>query len=165
MATRAILLPGAAEFPSTNFPALTTIHSTERRLVLAYDASTSETASWTLVRPQGWTGTGTLVITYCMASATTGGVAFDVAIEKITPGTDTVDLDSATSYASVNAGNDGTVPGTAGYADTVSVTLTNDDSWANADLVRISIARDVADGADTATGDCQLLAAELRDTA
>ena len=163
MATRAILLPGAAEFPSSNFPQLTTIHSTERRLVLGYDASTSETAMWTLVRPQGWTGTGTLVINYCMASATTGGVAFDVAIEAVTPG-DSTDLDAATSYDTVNAGNDGTVPGTAGYPDTVSITLTNADSWADADLVRLSIARDVADGADTATGDCYLLAAELRDT-
>jgi hypothetical protein len=142
MATRAILLPNAAEFPSTNFPALSTIHSTERRMCLAYDASTSETAMWTLVRPQGWTGTGTLVIFYNMASATTGGVAFDVAIEAITPG-DSTDLDAATSYDSVNAGNDGTVPGTAGYVDTVSITLTNADSWDDADLIRISIARDI----------------------
>ena len=164
MATRAILLPESAQFPSTNFPQLTTIHSTERRRVLGYDASTSETAAWTLVVPQGWTGTGTLVINYCMASATTGGVAFDVALEAVTPG-DSTDLDAATSYATVNAANDGTVPGTAGYPDVVTVTLTNDDSLAAGDLLRISIARDIADGADTATGDCLLIAAELRDTA
>jgi hypothetical protein len=46
----------------------------------------------------------------------------------------------------------------------VSVTLTNADSIAAGDLVRISISRDADDGTnDTATGDLYLLAAELRE--
>lgn len=161
MATRFVGTPEAAHFPASNFPVLTLLN---RRPVLGFDASTSETAYWTFVAAQGWTGTITAVISYCMASATSGGVAFDVALEAVSSG-DALDLDAATSFATVNAGNDGTVPGTAGYMEQISITLTNDDSAAAGDLVRVSVARDVADGADTATGDCYLLAIEIRDAA
>lgn len=164
MATRLVLTPTSAEFPSTNFPQLTTIHSTDRIHVLGYDATTSETAIWTGVIPQGWTGTITCVISYCMASATSGGIAFDVALECVTSA-DALDLDTSTSYDTVNGGSDAAVPATAGYMEQLSITLTNADSAAAGDLVRVSIARDVADAADTATGDCYLISAEIRDGA
>ncbi len=161
MATRFVGTPLSAEFPASNFPQLLL---SNRRPVLAFDATTSETAYWTFVAPQGLTGTITAVISYAMASATTGGVAFDVAIEAISSG-DATDTDAATSFDTVNAGNDGTIPGTAGYMEQLSITLTNADSIAAADLVRVSVARDVADAADTATGDCYVLAIEIRDAA
>jgi predicted RecA/RadA family phage recombinase len=161
MATRAVLLPEAAHYPATNFPALLL---SNRRPVLAFDASTSETAYWTFVAPQGITGTLTAVISYAMASATTGGVAFDVALEAISSG-DALDTDATTSFDSVNTGTDAAVPGTAGYMEQISITLTNADSIAAADLVRVSVARAVANGADTATGDCYLIACEIRDGA
>lgn len=161
MATRATLTPLSAEFPTSNFAVLTVVNT---RPVLAFDASTSETAYWTMVVPQGWTGTKTAVIHYMMASATTGGVAFDVALEAITDG-DAVDLDATTSFGAVNGGSDASVPGTAGYKGEISITLTNDDSAAAGDYLRVSLARDVADAADTATGDCYVLAVEIRDGA
>ena len=161
MATRLILTPLSAEFPATNFPQLTL---SNRRPVLAFDASTSETAYWTAIVPQGWTGTVVAVISYAMASATTGGVAFDVAVEAITSG-DATDTDAATSFDTVNGGSDASVPGTAGYMEQLSITLSNLDSAAAADLVRFSLARDVADAADTATGDCYVFAVEIRDAA
>ncbi len=161
MATRAILTPEAAHYPAANFPALLL---SNRRPVLAFDASTSETAYWTFVAPQGITGTLTAVISYAMASATTGGVAFDVALEAISSG-DALDTDATTSFDTVNGGNVSAVPGTAGYMEQISITLTNADSIAAADLVRVSVARDVADAADTATGDCYVFAIELRDGA
>ena len=161
MATRAVLLPEAAHYPATNFPALLL---SNRRPVLAFDASTSETAYWTFVAPQGITGALTAVISYAMASATTGGVAFDVALEAISSG-DALDTDATTSFDSVNTGTDSGVPGTAGYMEQISITLTNADSVAAADLVRVSVARAVANGADTATGDCYCFAVELRDGA
>jgi len=161
MATRAILLPEAAHYPATNFPALLL---SNRRPVLAFDTTTSETAYWTFVAPQGVTGAWTAVISYAMASATTGGVAFDVALEAITSG-DALDTDAATSFDTVNGGSDAAVPGTAGYMEQLSITLTNADSIAAADLVRVSVARDVADAADTATGDCFVFAIEIRDGA
>jgi hypothetical protein len=161
MATRASLIPFAAEFPSSNFPQLLTSNA---RPVLAFDATTSETAYWTFVASQGLTGTLTAVISYKMDTATSGGVAFDVAVEAVTDG-DALDLDAATSFDTVNGGSQATVPGTAGQIDQISITLANDDSIAAADYVRISLARDVADAADTATGDAHVLAVEIRDAA
>jgi hypothetical protein len=161
MATRAILTPNAAEFPATNFPQLTL---SNRRPVLAFDTTTSETAYWTFAAPQGITGTWTAVISYAMASATTGGVAFDVAVEAITSG-DAVDTDAAASFDTVNTGTDAAVPGTAGYMEQISITLTNADSIAAADMVRVSVARAVANAADTAAGDCLVFVVELRDAA
>jgi len=161
MATRFILTPQAAEFPATNFPQLNKVNT---RPVLGFDAATSETCYWTVIVPQGWTGTVAAVISYMMASAVSGGVAFDVAIEAVTTG-DALDLDNTSSFDTVNGGNDSAVPGTAGYMEQLSITLSNLDSAAAADYLRISLARDVADGNDTATGDCYVLEVEIRDGA
>lgn len=161
MATRFDLSPLAAQFPTTNYPALL---PSNNRMVLAYDASTSETAYWEGVAPQGMTGTWTAVISYRMASATTGGVAFDIAVEAISSG-DAVDLNATSSFDAVNAGSDAAVPGTAGYMEQISITLTNMDGAAAADRLRISVARDVADAVDTATGDCYVMGIEIRDGA
>lgn len=152
--------PLSAEFPATNFPQLLL---SNRRPVLAFDASTDETAYWTGQAPQGFTGTPTLVITYAMASATSGTVGFQAQLEAISDG-DAVDTDSATSFDSVNNSASTTVPGTAGYIDQISITLTNADSLAAGDYFRLSLNRD-ADGSaitDSASGDAYVLAVELR---
>lgn len=160
MATRYNFSPLAAEFPASNFPQLLL---SNRRPVLAFDASTDETCYWTAVAPQGLSGTLTLIILYAMASATSGSVYFQAALEAITPG-DSVDTDATTSFDTANSGNDA-VPGTAGYVDSVSITLTNADSIAAGDLFRLALNRDADHGSDTATGDCYVLAVELRDAA
>jgi hypothetical protein len=162
MATRIVGVPGSAEYPATNFPQY--LINAQRRPVLAFDATTSETAYWTTVVPQGWTGTITAIITYAMASATSGGVAFDVAFEAITSG-DATDTDATTSFDTVNGGTDAAVPGTAGYMEQITITCSNTDSAAAGDYLRVSLARDVADAADTATGDCYVLTFEIRDGA
>lgn len=152
--------PFSAEFPATNFPQLLL---SNRRPVLAFDASTDETAYWTGQAPQGFTGTPTLVITYAMASATSGTVGFQAQLEAITAA-DAVDTDATTSFDSVNNSASTTVPGTAGYIGQISITLTNADSMAAADYFRLSLNRD-ADGSaitDSATGDAYVLAVELR---
>lgn len=159
MATRAIFLPYAAEFPSSNFPALTLVN---RRPALALDAATNETCQWTSVAPQGLTGTLTALIYYIMASATSGDTDWDVSLEAVTDG-DAVDLDAGDSFGSVNSTDNTTVPATAGYLDVVSVTLTNADSIAAGDYFRLKLTRDAA--SDTATGDALVLAVELRDGA
>lgn len=160
MATRAVFTPLSAEFPSSNFPQLTL---SNRRPVLAFDAGTDETAYWTGVAPQGLTGTLTLVITYAMASATSGNIYWQAQVEAITDG-DATDTDATTSFDTANSGN-GAVPGTAGYIDQISITLTNNDSLTAADYFRVSVNRDADNASDTATGDAYLLAVELRDGA
>ena len=163
MATQFVGTPESVHFPSTNFPELTQIN---QRPVLAFDAATDETAYWTDIAPQGITGTLTLIISYVMASATSGAIGLQAQIEAVTDN-DATDLDAVTSFDTVNNSASTTVPATAGYIDQVSITLTNSDSIAAGDYYRISVNRD-ADGsaiADTATGDLYLLAIELRDSA
>jgi hypothetical protein len=160
MATRAVFTPLSAEFPASNFPQLTI---SNRRPVLAFDASTDETAYWTGIAPQGITGTITVVVTYAMASATTGNIYWQAQLEAITAA-DATDTDAATSFDTANSGN-GAVPGTAGYIAQISITMTNADSIAAADYFRLSVNRDADNASDTATGDAYLLAVELRDAA
>lgn len=161
MATRIIATPNSAEFPASAFPGLTLVN---RRPVLAFDAATDETAYWTFVAPQGLTGAITVVISYIMASATSGAVIFQAALEAVTDA-DATDLDAGTSFDTANSSSATTVPGTAGYIDQISITMTNADSMAVADYVRLSINRDANAGGDTATGDAYVLAVELRDEA
>lgn len=160
MATRVVFTPFAAEFPSSNFPALT---MSNRRPVLAFDASTDETCYWTGIAPQGFAGTPTVVVTYAMASATSGSVYFQAALEAITAG-DATDTDATTSFDTANSGN-GTVPATAGYIQQISITMTNADSIAGGDYFRLSLNRDADNASDSATGDAYVLAVELRDAA
>lgn len=160
MATRFVFTPEAASFPSSNFPALTL---SNRRPVLAFDASTDETAYFTGIAPVGWTGTVTAVVHYAMASATTGNIYWQAALEAITPG-DATDTDATTSFDTANSGN-GAVPATAGYEQSISITMTNADGIAAGDYFRLSINRDADNASDTATGDAYLLAVELKDAA
>jgi hypothetical protein len=93
MATRFVGDPLGASFPASNYPALTLVN---RRPVLAFDAGTDETAYWTFVAPQGWTGAVTCLVSYMMASATTGNIYWQAQLEAVTAG-DAVDLDATKS--------------------------------------------------------------------
>lgn len=164
MATRASLMPYSAEPYSTAFAALGLSDTTRQRPVLLFDASTDENIQWTFIAPQGLTGTLTAVLTYIMASATTGNVIMAVSVEAVTDG-DTLDLDAADSFDTANTSAATAVPGTAGHIDQLSITLTNADSIAAGDYVRVRVTRDADNASDTATGDLLLLAVELRDAA
>lgn len=157
MASIVQFTPSAAHFPSTNYPQLvvSNIH-----LVLAYDPTTNETAYFTFVAPAGITGTLTLKIYYKMATATSGDVDIDVAVQAVSDG-DALDLDSATSFDTVNSVDNTNVPATAGAIDVISVTLTNNDGLVAGDFVTLSITRDAA--SDTAAGDLHILLLELQD--
>jgi len=156
--------PGGAETKTSTFPAPgRTSDASGARPYLAFDAATDEAAYWTLRAPQGLTGTMTLIIDYIMASATANAVRWGGSVEAITDG-DSTDLDAGESIDTENTA-DVTVPGTAGFIDQASITLTNQDSVAAGDYIRIRIRRVGSNGADTATGDALMLGAELRDAA
>jgi hypothetical protein len=162
MATRLIFSPLAAEYPASNFPQLVMVNT---RPALAFDASVKETCYWSAVTPQGIGGSLSLVVSYIMASATAGKVDFEAAVEAISSG-DALDLDAGASFDSANGMTAPTVPGTAGYMQQFTITLTNADNIAAGDLIRVSLARDAADATnDTASGDCYVLEVELRDSA
>ena len=58
-----------------------------------------------------------------------------------------------------------TVPATQGYLDVATITLTNKDSVAAGDMVRLQIICDSEDAATTTTGDVCLLYATLYEEA
>lgn len=163
MSTRFIFDPTSASFPSSNFPAPGV--DGQSRPYLGFDATTDETCYWTGIAPQDLSGAITVVITYRMTSATTGACRWQSALEAISDG-DAVDTDSTSSFDTANS-NGATVPGTAGYIDQISITMTNADSIAAGDYFRLSVNRDAdgTSGTDDATGDAEILAVELRDAA
>jgi hypothetical protein len=161
--TLADLLPESARFPASNAARLAEVSRTSGRLLaLAFDPTTDQTAVWRLIIPQGVSSTLTLVVSYIMASATTGSVRFQAAVEAITPG-DATDLDAGESFDTDNSAG-ATVPGTAGYEAALSITLTNADSYAAGDRVTIRLRRDAdgTSGTDDAAGDCYVTGCELR---
>jgi len=155
--TMVLLTPFAGEFPASNFPQMLEVN---RRPVLGFDDTTNETVYWTFVAMQDITAPLTAVVSYIMATATADDVDVDIAIEAITAA-DAFDLDAGTSFDTVNSTDNTTVPATAGYMDQISVTLTNNDSIAAGDYVRVSLTRDAA--SDTAAGDMYVLIVELLD--
>ena len=159
MAARSIAIFGpsdAAPNPAT-FPQPGTDGQSRRYLALAAD----ESFDLECIAPLGITPPLTAVITYRMASATANNVKMRVALEAISDG-DAVDTDAASSFDSNNDSADATVPSTAGHIDQISVPLTNADSVAGGDLMRLRITRIAPSGA-AATGDLHFLGLELRD--
>lgn len=137
----------------------------QNRPYLAFDDTAVEAAhSQPFRMPTAYTGSGTLKadIYYIMASATSNKVDFEACVEAVTAA-DAVDLDSTESFDSVNSGN-ATVPGTAGYLGLITITLTNKDSVAAGDMVRLKLERDADDGTDdTASGDARVLLVVIRE--
>jgi hypothetical protein len=174
MATGEILLPiGAAIFPdgssSNAAPAMQLVKSsagapTPYFLQLAFDATTDEMVFWQFVMPANYSSGLTMIVFYKMTSATSGTVRFESFVQAVTPG-DSQDVD-ADAFASSNS-NGGTVPGTAGYMTTISITLTNADSVAAGDFVTVRLSRDAdasSGGTDSATGDCEVIGVMLQYT-
>jgi hypothetical protein len=130
----------------------------QNRDYMAFDAATVEAMYTPAVQmPASYTGTGTLKVDifYAAATATSGKVDFEVSVEAITPA-DAIDTDSASSFDTVNAGNQ-TVPATAGHLGVLTITLTNKDAVAAGDMVRFKLERDADDGTDdTAAGDARV---------
>lgn len=151
--------PFAAEFPSSNFPQLQLVN---RRPVLAFDADTDETCYWTFTAPQGILPPVDIRVSYIMESATVNEVQFQTALECITDG-DATDLDAATSFDSDNSSGAVTVPGTAGFLDQFTITLSNDDSITAADYCRLRLYRDADHANDDAADDCYVLSVEFMD--
>lgn len=158
--TLAVLYPTAYEPPTTNYA---TFKVRNLHPVLEFDTTTQEAAIWTFQMPQNYAGGNLKVfVRYAAASATSGTIGWDVTFERIDAGTLDVDADSFATAQTITAA---TVPGTTGVTAVGSVECTagstGTDSIAAGDLCRIRVRRDVAN--DTATGDAQLLAVEIRE--
>lgn len=138
------------------------------RPALAFDDTAEEAAvSQEFEVPTAHTGTGTLKATLHVAAASdaTNDIAFDVFVESKTPNTDTLDMESAASWDTANAGTISLAGTTAGDPLTLTITLTNADSVAAGDLVRIGIRRDTDSANDDAAGDIFVYAVTLYEEA
>jgi len=130
---------------------------------LLFAADQTESAMWVFRMPENYGSALTAKLQYSMASATSGKVDMEVEVMAVSDG-DSQDLDTA-SFAAVNEIAGGTtVPGTAGYLDEISITLSNADSLTAGDLVYIRINRDHDDTDDTAAGDLEMRALSLEYT-
>ena len=147
--------------PPTSNPA--TIDTRNLHPVLDFDASTNEHAVFSAIMPRSYAGGGiTVRLHYAMSSATSGDIDWDVAFERI--GDQQLDID-ADSFAAVNSVDNTTVPGTSGNVDIVDVTFSDGadmDSVAVGEAFRLKVTRDAA--ADSASGDAELLAVEIKET-
>ena len=129
-------------------------NSTTSRPMGLFDATAHEWADWQSVKLFPYTGaTLKADIGFTMASATSGGITWGVQVECITNG-DSADYDTA-SFDVMNSTSGITVPGTAGYLKVGTVSLTNNDSCAVGDSMRVRLNRLPADSGDTASGDAE----------
>jgi len=109
----------------------------------------------------GFSGTLHATLFLYMGSDNTNDIAMDVFVEAVTPDADTLDLETATGWDSVNAGTISLAGTTAGDLVTMDITLTNADNAAVGDLVRFGIRRDCDSVNDDASGDVNLVALEI----
>lgn len=127
---------------------------------LLFDDTTSELVYWVFRLPSDFSSAPVLKVQYTMVSATSGTFGVSVSIMAVSDG-DSADVDSE-SYDTANSPSASTVPGTVGFLDEISVTLTNADSMVAGDLVFFRLARNIA---DTATGDAEVRAVSFEYTA
>lgn len=106
---------------------------------------------------EGGTTAPTLEVYYKCVSATSGTAAFEGRVQCVSDG-DGADVD-ADAFATVNAGS-ATVPGTAGYMDVITITLTNRDSMTAGDWCTIALNRDIS--ADSVAADIEFIAADFK---
>lgn len=121
---------------------------------LLFDATTDEGAVWGFRMPNNYSSAPVLKIGYTMASATSLEVEFEGAIMCVTDA-DAADVGTA-SFSTIAVGS-ATVPGTLGYLDEISITLT-DDSCASGDFTYVYLSTDANDATnDDATGDREVV--------
>ena len=159
MATGYIPLSIPGNFDATSPPGLSFFNSKPQVL---FDAAADEIMHWTLRMPGDYASGPVLKLQYKMASATTGDVIIQAALMAVSDG-DAADVDTD-SYDTANSSATTTVPGTAGYLDEISITLTTADSVAAGDWVALKVNRDADNASDTAAGDLELISATLQYT-
>jgi hypothetical protein len=128
--------------------------------VLDADDASTESAVFVGIMPEAASlGSGLIVSLRWMATtATSGDVRWSVAWEKSNTDLDSDSYDSATASTA-------TTNGTSGIVTVTNITCTDIDSLAAGDLFRLRVQRIGGDGADTMTGDAELVAVEVRSAA
>jgi len=155
-----LLKPQSAKLPTSN-PAVIGAGNSGWRLL--FDDTTQETATWEFILDDDY-GSGTLYadVYFSMASGEADEVQWEVYVMAVTATTDNADWDTD-SYDTENVGVT-TVAATAGRPYKQTITLTNDDSLAAGDMIRIKISTDSDDAVnDDASGDREFRHAVIRE--
>lgn len=148
----------SAKLPSAHTTA--SIDAGDENWRLLYDDTAHEVAFWQFAIDDDYDSSAlSCDIYFTMTSATSGDIVWGAEIMAITPG-DAIDVGSD-GYDTANTATE-TIPGTAGYLDTATITLTNDDGIAAGDFVKFRVSRqDVT--ADSATGDAEVISIVVRE--
>lgn len=159
--TLCVFFPQDNEPPSSNYA---TYDVRNGHPVLDFaDSGTNESAIFTGLMPRNYSGGGvTVYIHYAMTSAVSGDIDWDVEFERIGDGSQDIDSDG---FASAQSVDNTTVPATSGHVDIVSIAFTDGaqmDSVAVGETFRIRVTRDGV--SDTASGDAELRAVEIKET-
>jgi hypothetical protein len=107
--------------------------------------------------PIDYVASPVLKVKYKMSSANSGTIKLGAKIVAVTPG-DSQIVD-AKAYDTINNAQE-TVPGTAGHMKELSIPLTNIDSWAAEDYVKMLLLRDHT-VVGNASGDLEMMIARL----
>jgi len=158
--TLLILTPLSNEAPNADYA---TLDVRNEHPVLDFEDAGTKEAVFTGVLPRSYAGGGlTVNVHFAMSSATSGNVVWNAEIERMHS---TQDIDSA-GFAAAQSHTEA-APGTNGYPAVAEITFTDGaqmDSLAAGEAFRIRISRDGGNGSDTASGDAELLAVEIKET-
>ena len=161
MATSTVILPvQSAKLPTSNMPA---IDAGEGNWRLLFDDTTDESCTWQFRMPVNYASGLTAKIQFSLLTTAAGEdtAAFQVSVMAVTPD-DAADI-VTDSYDTANDGTKSLATDqTAGYLKELSITLTNADSVAAGDYVKIKLNRDVSE--DDVAGDLEVVAFSLEFT-
>jgi len=155
--TYAVFTPDNNQPTATAFATLDTRNSIA---VLDFDDAATESAVFVGILPEAADVSSGLIVSlrWMATTATSGNVRWSVAWEKSNTDLDSDSFDTATAATA-------TANGTSGIVTVTNITCTTIDSLAAGDLFRLRVQRIGGDGADTMTGDAELVAVEVRSAA
>jgi hypothetical protein len=161
MAAKILLSPQSFVLPASNGGRFRfTDGSSFTACTLAFDATTTQSAYATAKAIDYTSGNITCVIAWYADSATSGDVVWDVSIAAITPETDTQDFETK-AFDAPNAVTDSHLGTTAQRLHEATITISSLDSLAANDVFAVRLRRVASDGADTMTGDAQVVLVTL----
>jgi hypothetical protein len=148
--------PGAAEFLTSTFPALSLNGTNFPVRGLAYDSAADEAAFWSLEASQYGSGNLTVELEWYADTASSGDVVWGACIAAITPDADTQDIETK-ALATEQTVTDSHLGTTGQRLHRASVTVSNLDSLAAKDFVALRVRRVGSNVADTMAGDAILV--------
>ena len=159
--TLVVFTPLHNEPPASAFATLDTRNG---HVVLDFDGTTQEIAIFKDVMPRHYAGGGITVYVHAsLSTAITGTLGWDVTFERVSDSQQDIDADGFATAQTITAA---TVPGTSGFVAILNVAITagatGTDSVAVGEGFRLRVRRDVVN--DTAAGDAELWAVELKET-